>query len=147
VEGPVHVDAVVRRVRTLWGLKRTGSRIQEALEAAMAHAEERAWIRREGDFLWPAAMHEAPVRRRADRADAQLEWVPDEEIAATVLRVLRFQYATPLEGLTRKAARLLGFPVTTAAVKSRVAAAVEMLELSGEVKRTDDGAVDLVERD
>jgi len=32
IEGPVHTDEVISRIRDAWGAKRAGSRIQEAVE-------------------------------------------------------------------------------------------------------------------
>lgn len=31
VEGPVHIDEIIARIRDAWGLKRAGTRIQEAV--------------------------------------------------------------------------------------------------------------------
>ena len=35
VEGPIHQDEVVVRVRSVWGLQRTGTRIQEHVAKAI----------------------------------------------------------------------------------------------------------------
>ncbi|WP_081916653.1 DUF3320 domain-containing protein [Luteibacter sp. 9135] len=32
IEGPVHTDEIISRIRDAWGAKRAGSRIQEAVE-------------------------------------------------------------------------------------------------------------------
>ena len=65
VESPIHTDDVIRRIRTLWGLKKTGSRIQEALERGIATAVKRRSIRRNrSSFLRTPIQVMVPVRRR-----------------------------------------------------------------------------------
>jgi hypothetical protein len=147
VEGPVHVDVVVRRVRTLWGLKRSGSRVQEALDGAIEHAVTEDRVRREGRFLFPAGRLEVPVRRRSGRAQVKIDLVSDAEASEAVRTVLRVQFATPLPGLVTRTSRLLGFQVTTPTVRKRLELVVERLLARGELQRTPTGAVDLVGRE
>ena len=51
VEGPIHQDEVVVRVRSAWGLHRTGIRIREHLTKAIRIARTLRGIEREGKFL------------------------------------------------------------------------------------------------
>ncbi|WP_242102074.1 DUF3320 domain-containing protein [Lysobacter sp. M2-1] len=67
VEGPVHRDEVVARIRGLWGLQRAGGRIQSAIDAGIATAlGQRLIVRSNQHFL---SLPEQSVRVR-DRSEA-----------------------------------------------------------------------------
>ncbi len=113
VEGPVHVDAVVLRIRSLWGVKRAGARIKHAIEAGILKAQRkrqanRRMLRR-GDFLWRVEACELQVRRRENPT---IEWICDEEIAEAMKRVLEAQGAMPPDALVTEAGKLLGYKST-----------------------------------
>lgn len=124
IEGPVHVDEVVRRIRTIWGLQRAGNRIREAIDRAIAIAQRRRVIVREGDFLCVpnAAIR---VRRRNGDPPARIDLISDLEIEEAVREVLRVQFATPREELIDAAARRLGIQATSTQVASRVVAVID----------------------
>jgi hypothetical protein len=51
IEGPLHIEELVVRVRGVWGLQRAGQRIQAAVEKAITAALNAGRIERKGDFL------------------------------------------------------------------------------------------------
>ncbi|HKR62668.1 MAG TPA: DUF3320 domain-containing protein, partial [Thermoanaerobaculia bacterium] len=140
VEGPVHVDEVVRRIRTIWGLQRAGNRIREAIERGVQIAVRRQSVAREGEFL---RLRDAPVsvRRRNGDPPARVELISDAELAEAVQLVLRTEFATPREELIDAAARRVGIQATTNGVASRLNTVIEhevqhgRLTLDGEVVR------------
>ncbi|MBN2490247.1 MAG: DUF3320 domain-containing protein [Planctomycetes bacterium] len=146
VEGPVHQKDVVRRAGTLWGLKRAGRRVAAAVEVGIALAVARNHVRRDGVFLWPRAMAEPPVRRRRERDLLKIDRVAPAELAAAARLVLRYQFATPVEDLVHRTARLLGFVVTTPAVKERVEAVFREMLARGAIREVSPGTVDLADR-
>ena len=124
VEGPVHVDEVVRRIRTLWGLQRAGNRIREAIERGVQIAARARRIARDGEFLRvpDAAIR---VRRRSGDPPARIEWIADAELAEAVAHVLRVEFATPREELIDAAARRVGIQMTTSAVAARLGSVID----------------------
>jgi len=120
IEGPIHVNEVARRIRSLWGLGRTGRRIREALDRATRTAQTQGQIRQRGDFLWPAEDRAILVRYRQGDMLAKIDLICDEEIAEAVQVVLKTQYATLSEDLIRASARLLGIRAITGAVMERI---------------------------
>ncbi|HEX9983587.1 MAG TPA: DUF3320 domain-containing protein [Thermoanaerobaculia bacterium] len=140
VEGPVHVDEVVRRIRTLWGLQRAGNRIREAIEQATRLAISQRRITADGEFLH---LPNGPVRPRRRNGDppAKIDLIADAEIVAAVHHVLRTQFATEHDDLVSAAARRLGIQSTSGGVFARIAEviAVEVarggLSASGDVVR------------
>ena len=140
VEGPVHVDEVVRRIRTIWGLQRAGNRIREAIERGVQIALHRQAVAREGEFL---RVPHAPVivRRRNGDPPARVELIADAELAEAVQLVLRTEFATPREELIDAAARRVGIQATSGAVAARLATVIDdevrrgRLTLDGELVR------------
>jgi very-short-patch-repair endonuclease/DNA polymerase III delta prime subunit len=129
VEGPVHVDEVVRRIRTIWRLQRAGNRIREAIERGVAIAIRLQRVTRDGEFLH---VPQAPVvvRRRNGEPPARIEWIADAELAEAMQLVLRSEFATPREELIDAAARRVGIQATSSTVASRLSAVID-----GEVRR------------
>ncbi|MCL5958756.1 MAG: DUF3320 domain-containing protein [Chloroflexi bacterium] len=146
VEGPVHKDEVIKRIRSLWGLKRTGSRIYEELSNAIQFADRNGHIRKRGDFLWPVSMKKAPVRRRCSEAPARVELICKEEIAEATRLVLGHQFATPPNDLAVRTARLLGIQAVHDTAVTSINGVVEELLKRDELRKTPNGSIDLVQR-
>ena len=125
IEGPVHVDEVVRRIRTIWGLQRAGNRIREAIDRGVQLAVRKQAVAREGEFL---RVPHAPVivRRRNGDPPARVELISDAELAEAVGLVLRSEFATPREELIDAAARRVGIQATTSGVASRLSNVIDV---------------------
>jgi hypothetical protein len=137
-EGPVHIDEVVRRIRTFWGLQRAGNRIRDAVVRAVDVTVRRNVVMRDGEFLRiPNA--QIVVRRRDGDPPARIDLIADAEIAASLQEVLRTQFATPRADLIDAAARRFGILATSAAVAARVGSVVDAEVSRG--KLTCDGDV------
>ncbi len=93
VEGPVHEDEVVRRLCSLWGYRRTGSRIRSSVEAAIRRAVEMRrihWNGGEADRFLHRRVEdqEVPVRDRRAVGSAGLrkvERLPPAEVRTAIL--------------------------------------------------------------
>ena len=113
VEGPVHVDEVVLRIRSLWGVKKAGARIKNAIEAGILKAQRKRKtnrrVLRKGDFLWRVEESEMHVRRRGN---LNIAWICDEEIAAAMKQVLEAQGSMPPDTLVTEAGKLFGYKST-----------------------------------
>ncbi|HYC58056.1 MAG TPA: DUF3320 domain-containing protein [Thermoanaerobaculia bacterium] len=124
VEGPVHVDEVVRRIRTIWGLQRAGNRIREAIDRGVQMAVRQQVIAREGEFL---RIPNAPVivRRRNGDPPGRVELISDAELAEALQLVLRSEFSTPRAELIDAAARRVGIQATTSGVASRLSIVID----------------------
>jgi very-short-patch-repair endonuclease len=131
IEGPVHVDEIIDRIRDAWGLKRAGSRIKQAVETAIDVAVRTGRIGRAADFL---ALPDAPVRVRDRSATASVslrraDRLPPVEIAAAVLQVVRVNFGATREQAVQAVARAFGIKATSAVMRIALEAEVErMLE-------------------
>ena len=142
IEGPVHLDEAVRRVRKLWGVKRAGQRIQQAINRAVSFAERNAAVVRRGAFLWPAGMGAVPVRRRHLDPPPRIDLICDEEIAgAATLLLAHHAAATDLDGIVIDCLRLFGVQTATGLAATRIRGIVLRLIELGLAERTPDGRI------
>ncbi|MHB8474750.1 MAG: DUF3320 domain-containing protein [Steroidobacteraceae bacterium] len=115
IEGPIHTEEVARRVATVWGLERAGSRIQDATRRALRVLERQIALKAAGDF-WMSA--KAPEVQPRDRSEAQsstlkkAEYLPPAEVSATAKEVLKENVRVPVNELVVEIARRLGFQRT-----------------------------------
>lgn len=137
VEGPVHIDEVVVRLRTAWGLQRAGSRIQAAVERACAVGEQRGRLLRDGAFLSVPGQTVAARDRGAAASPTlrKLEMLPGVELDAAVLQVVRTGLGASADEIAVAAPRLLGFKAVSAPLRQLVGAAVTRLEAGGVIVR------------
>jgi len=142
VEGPVHFDELVRRIRFIWGLKRAGQRIYDVISNATLLTEREGQIHRRGNFLWPATARPIPVRRRYEDPPAKINLICDEEIAEAVKLVLKHQYATSPTDLIVQSSRLLGIQATSSAVTKRIKTIINKLLDQRELQPTPNGMID-----
>jgi hypothetical protein len=141
IEGPVHLEETIRRIRSLWGVKRAGQRIQQAINRAVYFAERNGCIQRRGDFLWPATEREVAVRRRQTDPPPRIDRICDEEIAAAVRLVLKHQFATAFDDLAIQCSRLFGLRAMSGLTATRIRGVVMRLIESGQAQRTVDGRI------
>lgn len=139
VESPVHVDEVIVRLRTAWGLQRAGARIEAAVEQGASLALTRGRVMRDGVFL--SAPGVAPFPR--DRGSAlssslrKLEMIPPPEIAAGVVHVVSSNFGATDEEIVLTVSRMLGFKATSTPFRKIIGAVVVNLLESGKLSRED----------
>ena len=111
-EGPIHVDALIQRIKAHVGIPRMLRKIKHRILDSVALAESSGKVRIEGEFFWPSSEPVCLLRRRYGDVSAKIEWICDEEIKKAVNFVLNSQYSTPLEELVVQASRVLGIKTT-----------------------------------
>lgn len=133
VEGPVHIDEVVERIRSAWGLKRAGGRIQQAIETATQVAIQTGRVERDGDFL---AIPQVPITvrdrsltvsstlRRADR-------LPPAEIALAILDIVRANFGATRDQIVQAVSRSVGNKATSSTVREMIEGEVARLASAG----------------
>lgn len=119
VEGPVHIFEVVSRIREAWGLKRSGGRIQEAIELAVLVSVREGRLAEDGDFLSvPGKV--ARVRDRSEVRSLSLrkpESMPPAELQIAILDVVRENYGATDDQVVLAAARAVGFKATSSQLR------------------------------
>lgn len=138
VEGPVHFNEVVRRIRDYWGLKRAGKRIQHAIATTIVLSANRNDLIVKDDFLYHK---NAPikVRKRVNDPPAKIELICVEEIGQAIRMVLETQHATSTDDLVTQVAHLLGFKATRAATAQRINDVIDDWIRIGELEKMPNG--------
>jgi len=124
LEGPVHLDEVVNRIRDAWGLKRAGGRIQEAVELAVDVSVKMGRVARQGNFL-SIPGREPRVRDRSEVRSPTLrraDTLPPSEIEAAIMEVVRSNFGATEDQVATVVSRRLGFKSTSAQTRDAIAA-------------------------
>lgn len=135
VEGPIHRDEVITRIRTAWGLQRAGNRIDSHVGNAINTAVNAAHVYRSGDFLlWPGA--EIRVRDRTAVASPSLrriEMIPPMEIDQGLTSLIATSLGATENEAVNAVARGLGFKATSSQLRDVIVARIEALKSDGEL--------------
>jgi len=130
VEGPIHRAEVVARVRSMWGLQRTGRRIQDAVEAGIEAAIVQATIAAvDGDFV-SIPGRKAKVRDRSNVTSLTLrrpEYLPPSEIDQALIDVVTENLGATNDELVLLVSRRLGYRSTSAQLRTSIEDRVTVL--------------------
>ncbi|RKU31332.1 DUF3320 domain-containing protein [Candidatus Poribacteria bacterium] len=138
VESPVHLDQVVIRIRTLWGLAKAGNRIRMAIENGVYIAEKANLIQRRGAFLWSVNHEDIQVRKREK---PKIEWICEEEIYEALTLVLTLQGAITLESLISEGVKSFGYKATSNSVAACVKDIVNERIKDGDLEQIGNGMI------
>jgi very-short-patch-repair endonuclease len=134
VEGPIHCDEIARRVGQLWGSRRTGSRMADAVNAALRYALSARQLVHEGPFYTMPDQAGVPVRNRQDVTSTTLrrpEMLPPAEIRAGLLMAVEAHVGVLPEDAMMLTARMLGFAATSGQLKEVIGGELQSLIAAG----------------
>ncbi|MGD9856798.1 MAG: DUF3320 domain-containing protein, partial [Planctomycetaceae bacterium] len=129
-EGPIHRDEIARRVTTLWGLQRAGSRITNAVNSALRTAVRAGQLDEAAGFYTVSGNPEIPIRSRENVRSSSLrrpEMLPLQEIDAAILQFIEAHISTSPDETTRGVSRIFGFRSTSAQLRERIDSRIEFL--------------------
>lgn len=135
IEGPIHVQQVMRRICDAAGVSRLGGRIETALFAGITYARRQEWVKVQGDFLWPPNGGELVIRDRSalPAASRKIELIAPEEVKAAIKTIVDGSFGINEDELTPAVARLFGFGRTsddiTVGIKKQLKAMIKQAEL------------------
>ncbi len=139
VEGPVHLDEVIARVRSAWGLLPAGNRIRSHVGHAIDVSVGGAHIHRSGEFLmWPGA--EIRLRDRSTVSSAglrRIEMIPPMEIDQGLMSVIGTGLGATEDEAVNAIARGLGFKSTSSQLRELIVSRIEVLKASGKLRIRD----------
>ncbi|RWX40269.1 DUF3320 domain-containing protein [Rhizobium leguminosarum] len=140
VEGPVHLDEVVTRVRSAWGLQQAGNRIRGHVGHAIDVVVGGGQVYRSGEFLmWPGA--DIRLRDRSLVSSSglrRIEMIPPMEIDQGLRSIIGTALGATEDEAVNAIARGLGFKSTSSQLRELIASRIEVLKASG-VLRIRDG--------
>jgi very-short-patch-repair endonuclease len=139
VEGPIHEDEIVIRVRMLWGQRRAGGRIQSAVQRGLKMIARMPGITHDDPFYLITG---APikVRDRSQAASPSLrkpEMLAPLELRAALLAVVEQNLGADREEAVTSVSRAVGFRATSAQLRGIIEQQVQFLLDSGELLEVD----------
>ncbi len=140
VEGPIHFEQALARIRGSWKLKRSGGRMFESLDRALAAlvAVGKIEVRQEGEerFLWPVGRSPGLPRWPDDEGERRpLEWTAPEEIVAAIEGVVTETCGIAEEELMRAIARYFGWQQLTETMRPRLTRMIGEAVREGRIRR------------
>jgi very-short-patch-repair endonuclease len=142
VESPIHYNEVVRRIRTYWGLKRAGRRIQAMIREAVNLGLLDGQIFEKNGFLF-FKNGEIKVRQRSVDPPANIDLISEDEIQEAIKMVIKNQYATATDELIRQVSRLFGIKITRGKTTARIQSVIDDMKKVGEIEERPDGMLDV----
>jgi hypothetical protein len=122
-EGPVHFAYAVQRLASLWGLKRTGPKVVQAVREALNMLLQNRKVQVKGSFLWPKELKDVPVRvpvPGVPESKRVPEHIPSEEIEKALIFIAKYALGISAESLLTETARVFGFNRMGVRIKERL---------------------------
>ena len=132
VEGPIHSDEIITRIRMLWGLARAGSRIRAAVERALTVATGQRLI--EGGPFYSAPGGQVRIRNRSQVVSTSLrkpEMLPPAEIERAATEIVNTNYGAAPDDLVQAISRAFGFASTSAQLRVAISDVIETMKARG----------------
>ncbi|MGA2544174.1 MAG: DUF3320 domain-containing protein [Verrucomicrobiota bacterium] len=144
IEGPIHEEEVVNRVRDLWGYARAGARIQGVVASGVRSLLVTRKCNREEGFLFLNGVP-TTVRNRENVISPDLrkpEMIPPAEVRCAILAVIDAGHGAGRKEIPIAVARMLGFKNTSGQLRHvieselfRLARQNTIVETNGMFKR------------
>jgi very-short-patch-repair endonuclease len=129
VEGPVHIDEIVVRLRNAWGLKRAGGRIQSAVEQGLTAAlHTKRLVMQERFLSTPGAV--VTVRDRSavqSEALRKPEMLPPQEIEVAILDTVQKNFGASPDEIIQTVSRSFGFKATSSQLRDVIQLKIDTL--------------------
>ncbi|WP_145537123.1 DUF3320 domain-containing protein [Yersinia alsatica] len=137
IESPVHFSEVVTRLRTSWGLQRSGARIEAAVEQAVSVACSKGNIVREESFLSNPSSSPILRNRQSVRSTGirKPEMIAPQEIASGIRQIIKNNLGATDDELVITVSRMLGFKSTSSTLRKVITDVIEALMLDGTLRR------------
>ena len=135
VEGPIHVNEVVKRVKDSCHIKRAGSKMKKQVQKAIKESENSGSIIRIGDFLYDASSNDVVIRRRVK---PKIDLISDEEISKNIETILSHKQSLTTASLTKEVSRNFGFKSTSRKTSAKIKSVLDSMIAEGTVKLYDD---------
>lgn len=156
VEGPVHRDHVITRMREAWGLKRAGGRIEDVVARSIDIAITMGRIARSGEFL--SAPNRMPVPRDRSGVNAialrRADMLPPAEIEVATLQLIERSFGATRDQVIQAVSRGFGIRNTSSQVRGVLEQVVDAMlgrrqlrEVAGVLTTTDGPGQSLGQRE
>ena len=124
VEGPVHLEVLLRRLAERWGLQKSGRRMKDTVKKTLGVLLKEGEAEKRGHFVWPKTNKFSLKVRRPDQDDSatirKVEFIPDEELELAIKNIVRDALSISREDILTQVARVFGFDRTGHRIRRRL---------------------------
>ena len=135
IEGPIHVNEVVKRIKDSCGIKRAGANLKKTVNAAINEAENQGYIMRIGDFLYDASDNNVVIRKRVK---PNIDLISDEEISKSIELVVLHNPNVTTKQIAKETSRNFGFRSTSKKTADRINGVLDLMIANNKVKINND---------
>jgi very-short-patch-repair endonuclease len=108
IEGPIHIEELIQRLRVNSNNSRISPRIRERILRSCRKLSTRGTIWQQGEFLWQPSSPDSILRKRLPEQGINIDWICDQEISEAIDYILQKQYATTREDLITTSLKIFG---------------------------------------
>ncbi|WP_084079264.1 DUF4011 domain-containing protein [Demequina sp. NBRC 110057] len=127
VEGPIHLEVALERLRDWWSIGRVSARMRSNIVSAIGYSD----LSFEDDFLDIADREVRAVRARGAISTRKAEHVHLDELGLAVHMLVRDAGGAPRDEVVTTVARVFGWARTSAAMERRISDAVDAVVHAG----------------
>jgi very-short-patch-repair endonuclease len=142
IEGPIHPEELIQRIKSNTGNQRITSKIKERILFSCRSAVARGDIRRQEEFFWQPQAPASVLRRRDPEQGVVIDWICDQEISEAIEYVLHQQYATSKDDLITSTLKLLGLQRRTEKANSKISNVIEIKIQTKKLEVLPNGKID-----
>jgi len=135
IEGPIHINEVIVRIRESCNIKRTGSKIKKIIGQAIASSEHNGSIINIEDFLFQNNWSNIPIRKREK---PNIDLIANEEIEENIKLVLNFNDSITQKELIKAVAKNFGFKATSRKTSDKINSVIEYMIIDGDLANSND---------
>ncbi|MEE1156035.1 MAG: DUF3320 domain-containing protein, partial [Methanobrevibacter sp.] len=135
VEGPIHINEVIKRIKDSCHIKRAGAKMKKQVQKAIKESENSGNVIRIGDFLYDASSNDVVIRKRVK---PKIDLISDEEISKNIETILSHKQSLTTSSLTKEVSRNFGFKSTSRKTSAKIKSVLDSMIAEGSVKLYDD---------
>ncbi|MFN3325946.1 MAG: DUF3320 domain-containing protein [Bryobacteraceae bacterium] len=137
IEGPIHREMVIERLKQIHNVARMGSNVQANIERALRDGETSRTIARDPrlSFYYEPGHQLESFRLPVDSVRRPIEYIAPTEIALAILYLVEDQFGVIEESLPQAVARLFGIDRLRAEGADQIRAVIEDLVAKGSLRR------------
>ena len=135
VEGPIHINEVIKRIKDSCHIKRAGAKMKKQVQKAIKESENSGNVIRIGDFLYDASSNDVVIRKRVK---PKIDLISDEEISKNIETILSHKQSLTTASLTKEVSRNFGFKSTSRKTSAKIKSVLDSMIAEGSVKLYDD---------
>ena len=135
VEGPIHVNELIKRIRESCEIKRAGAKFKKTINDAIEISEQSGDITKIDDFLFNDLDKNINIRKRIK---PNIDLISQAEIEKNIELILAENKSLNISKIAKEAANNFGFKSTSKKTANRINSVLDLMIVDGKVIVKDD---------